>query len=304
MPARPPGGTGGWWGAGSRIPRRWCGSGSCLEDIGAEGREALAVEADRLTQWLAGERVGTVYPSALMRATDLTRADGSRRASVATCANSLSNKPRRCSDCGSATPSVDASASPATVTSVAPSSEPSSEPGCRWPIRRDSTPIPASPMPVLRRPARRARRSTSRSPWPRWSIPMTYERSSRRRCPMAWTSSRSSNRRGGSLSDLLHRKPLADHVGRRPRGCGAGRRRLPLARGGHRRTDDEEGPAGLQLPCRGDLPHGRRSRSSTWCCGTRFRPSGPTTSSPDSPPRRVRRRRGADSDATDAGRAR
>lgn len=38
-----------------------------LEDVGAEARAALAVEAGRLTAWLAGERVGTVYPSPAMK---------------------------------------------------------------------------------------------------------------------------------------------------------------------------------------------------------------------------------------------
>jgi hypothetical protein len=37
-------------------------------DIGADGVAALDVEADRLTTWLDGHRVGTVYPSALMKA--------------------------------------------------------------------------------------------------------------------------------------------------------------------------------------------------------------------------------------------
>ncbi len=36
-------------------------------DVGAEGRVALEAEAERLTGWLDGHRVGTVYPSALMR---------------------------------------------------------------------------------------------------------------------------------------------------------------------------------------------------------------------------------------------
>ena len=36
-------------------------------DIGADGSRALRAEASRLTEWLAGHRVGTVYPSALMR---------------------------------------------------------------------------------------------------------------------------------------------------------------------------------------------------------------------------------------------
>ena len=38
-----------------------------LEDVPAEGRAALRVEAGRLQTWLAGERVGTVYPSPAMR---------------------------------------------------------------------------------------------------------------------------------------------------------------------------------------------------------------------------------------------
>ncbi|MBZ5733048.1 winged helix DNA-binding domain-containing protein [Nocardioides sp. TRM66260-LWL] len=38
-----------------------------LEDVPAAGRAALRVEAERLTAWLAGERVGTVYPSPAMR---------------------------------------------------------------------------------------------------------------------------------------------------------------------------------------------------------------------------------------------
>ena len=45
-----------------------------LEDVPAEGRAALGVEAARLQDWLAGERVGTVYPSPAMRSdpADLT----------------------------------------------------------------------------------------------------------------------------------------------------------------------------------------------------------------------------------------
>lgn len=39
-----------------------------LHDVGSDGARALDTEADRLTVWLAGRRVGTVYPSAQMRA--------------------------------------------------------------------------------------------------------------------------------------------------------------------------------------------------------------------------------------------
>ena len=38
-----------------------------LRDIGSEGVRALDVEAARLSTWLDGQRVGTVYPSALMK---------------------------------------------------------------------------------------------------------------------------------------------------------------------------------------------------------------------------------------------
>jgi hypothetical protein len=38
-----------------------------LEDVPRAGRTALDAEAARLTGWLAGERVGTVYPSPAMR---------------------------------------------------------------------------------------------------------------------------------------------------------------------------------------------------------------------------------------------
>ncbi len=38
-----------------------------LHDLGREARQALDSEADRLTRWLAGRRVGTVYPSPLMK---------------------------------------------------------------------------------------------------------------------------------------------------------------------------------------------------------------------------------------------
>ena len=38
-----------------------------LRDLGSEARDALEVEAARLTQWLDGAKVSTVYPSALMK---------------------------------------------------------------------------------------------------------------------------------------------------------------------------------------------------------------------------------------------
>ena len=39
-----------------------------LEDVPAAGRRALDAEAERLTTWLGGVRVGTVYPSPAMKA--------------------------------------------------------------------------------------------------------------------------------------------------------------------------------------------------------------------------------------------
>ncbi len=39
-----------------------------LEDVGTAGRSALDAEAARLTTWLDGVNVGTVYPSSAMKA--------------------------------------------------------------------------------------------------------------------------------------------------------------------------------------------------------------------------------------------
>jgi hypothetical protein len=39
-----------------------------LEDVPAAGRRALDDEAERLTAWLEGHRVSTVYPSPAMKA--------------------------------------------------------------------------------------------------------------------------------------------------------------------------------------------------------------------------------------------
>jgi hypothetical protein len=64
-------GTTAWW--DGRIVGCWVqdqdGAVSVVlrHDIGADGLRALRAEAERLTAWLAGQRVGTVYPSALMK---------------------------------------------------------------------------------------------------------------------------------------------------------------------------------------------------------------------------------------------
>ena len=46
-----------------------------LEDVPEDGRALLAVEAARLTTWLDGERVGTVYPSSAMKLARAATAD-------------------------------------------------------------------------------------------------------------------------------------------------------------------------------------------------------------------------------------
>jgi hypothetical protein len=38
-----------------------------VEQVPARARKALAAEADRLTDWLGGVRVSTVYPSPAMK---------------------------------------------------------------------------------------------------------------------------------------------------------------------------------------------------------------------------------------------
>ena len=65
-PAPRPGGTGGSSAAGCRTQP---GSSRCgtSRRCPRRARRALAVEADRLTAWLDGVRVGTVYPSAAMK---------------------------------------------------------------------------------------------------------------------------------------------------------------------------------------------------------------------------------------------
>ncbi|MDP3968499.1 MAG: crosslink repair DNA glycosylase YcaQ family protein, partial [Nocardioides sp.] len=65
-------GTTAWW--DGRVVGAWHQDASgavvldLLDEVGAAARRALEREAARLTRWLAGERVGTVYPSPLMRA--------------------------------------------------------------------------------------------------------------------------------------------------------------------------------------------------------------------------------------------
>lgn len=64
-------GTTAWW--DGRIVGCWAQDPdgvvvlNLLEDVGAEGRAALAAEAARLTAWLEGHRVSTVYPSIAMK---------------------------------------------------------------------------------------------------------------------------------------------------------------------------------------------------------------------------------------------
>ncbi|CAI9418552.1 winged helix DNA-binding domain-containing protein [Nocardioides sp. T2.26MG-1] len=64
-------GTTAWW--DGRVVGCWVQDADAvvvlhlLEDVSAEGRAALAAEAERLTAWLDGHKVSTVYPSAAMK---------------------------------------------------------------------------------------------------------------------------------------------------------------------------------------------------------------------------------------------
>ena len=64
-------GTTAWW--DGRIVGCWAQDPegvvvlNLLEDAGADARAVLSAEADRLTAWLAGQRVSTVYPSIAMK---------------------------------------------------------------------------------------------------------------------------------------------------------------------------------------------------------------------------------------------
>jgi len=65
------GGTTAWW--NGRIVGCWVQDGDGVvhvvprEDLGADARAALAAEAERLTAWLDGVRIGSVYASLQMR---------------------------------------------------------------------------------------------------------------------------------------------------------------------------------------------------------------------------------------------
>ena len=96
------------------------------------------------------------------------RASRATPVGCAPCVNNPSNRPRRSSDSASATPSAAGCGSPATATSPGPSSGPSSGPGSRWRTPPASTRTRGSPTPAPRRPVPPARRSTSRSAWPRY----------------------------------------------------------------------------------------------------------------------------------------
>ena len=67
-------GTTAWW--GGRVVGCWVQDGDgvvevrLLEKLPAAARKALAAEAERLTGWLDGVRIGTVYPSTAMKVVD------------------------------------------------------------------------------------------------------------------------------------------------------------------------------------------------------------------------------------------
>ena len=100
---------------------------------------------------------------------------------------------RPCSGSGCGTPSAAGCASPATATSPAPSSGRCGVRWCRWRTPPASPRTRRSPISAPRRPGWPARPSTSRSAWPSArDLDRAAARRSTRRCPTAWTSSRSS----------------------------------------------------------------------------------------------------------------
>ncbi len=66
-----------------------------LEDVPEDGRAVLAVEAARLTTWLDGQRVGTVYPSSAMKLARAATADRVSRVSGAGDAPPVTTAPSR-----------------------------------------------------------------------------------------------------------------------------------------------------------------------------------------------------------------
>ena len=70
-PAPPPGSTAGWWAAGSRTTPAWCGCGCWNELRHAPGAPSTPRRA-RLTGWLDGVRVGTIYRSPAMKSAPIT----------------------------------------------------------------------------------------------------------------------------------------------------------------------------------------------------------------------------------------
>ncbi len=122
---------------------------------------------------------------------------------LAGCANNPSNRPRRSSGCGSATPSGAGCGSPATATSPAPSSGHSCGPGSRWPTPRASTRTRGSRTPERRRPAPPARRSTSRSAWRPRSTPLRWATALDEALPAGLDVVEVVESAGGSLADRL-----------------------------------------------------------------------------------------------------
>ena len=176
------GGTTAWW--NGRVVGCWVQDPDAVvrvvlrEDVGTR-RHGCPVAGGRAAHGMAGRRDRQqrlrVAADARGEAAVRDRLTGCPEEALACAATwhartHPSNRPR-CSDCACATPSVVASASPATATSAARSSGRSSGPASRWPTRPASTRTRGSPTRERRRPVRRARRSTSRSRWPPVLVP-------------------------------------------------------------------------------------------------------------------------------------
>ena len=258
-----------------------------LEDVGAEARAALDAEAARLTAWLDGVRVGTVYPSPAMKAgrSVTTR----RRASVARCVPSPSSRPRRSSGCGSATPSAAGSASPATATSRR---------AFERAVFRARVPMAYSsgfnPHPRISYAGAAPDRGGQRGGVPRdragrrsSTRPRSRPRSTRR-CPTGSTSLDVVESPGRCPGRPARGQPLAARPRRAARRSVAAAvaaflaaDAVPVA------ADDQEGAARVRLPRRRRCPSSSRGRTAPaaragpGAAARRARRSAPTTCSPD-----------------------
>ena len=287
---RPPGGTAGSSAAGSRIEDAVVRV-VLLEDVGRDAQAALDVEADRLTTWLDGVKIGSVYSSPAMKAAHRLTAAAGRLAwpPVRAHANNPSNKPRRSSGCGSvrqARPApvhqpprlLSRAFERAVVRARIPMAYSSGfNPASADLVRRGGADGVGQRGGVPRDRAGPGGRPGRRPPGPVRVAARPGSMSSRWWCRRAapWpTSCRPATGRSTCDADLA--------VPRRKRSD------LPGPGVQHGRADDQEGAARVSTagpPC---WPSRRcrapAARPSTWCCATPCPPYDPTTYSPVWPP--------------------